>query len=173
MANAAGRLWISQADSDWWAVGRVYDAGERRSYCQAISKCQQVVEKSVKAVAAGVRDRLLVNIDVGYGHDVSKMASALRRSAPSADPTDVQHLINRLFNDFTVAEIKGLERFAPKRPGPGQLHARNSEYPYERLAGDWTTPALEGFATTDVDRAKALAGRVFAEARTIVAVLRR
>ncbi len=47
------------------------------------------------------------------------------------------------------------------------------EYPYERSAGDWTTPALEGFAATEVERARALAGRLFTSARAIVTALRR
>ena len=173
MAEASGRLWISQADSDVWAADRVYDRGEVRSYCQVVAKCQQVVEKSVKAIAAGVRDRLVVRIDLGYGHEVSGLTSVLRRAAPPTDPMDVRHRINRLFDRFTVAEIKALESLAPRRPPPGSLHARNSEYPYERLAGDWTAPALDGFTMADVDRARALAGRVFTQARLIVSILRR
>lgn len=126
MADAGAHLWISQADSDRWAASRVFDTTEPRSYCQVLSKYQQVVEKSIKAIAAGLRDRFIVSIPIGYGHDVARIASALRRRARPNDPTDIQHHINHLLNEHVLNEIKAIDAIAPRRPPAGALHARNT-----------------------------------------------
>ncbi len=173
MPEAGGHLWISQADSDRWALNRVSDSTEPRSFCQAVSKCQQIVEKSIKAIAAALRDRFIVSIPIGYTHDVARIASALRRPARPNDATDIQHHINRLLTEFTINEIKQLDAMAPRRPPPGSLHARNSEYPFELLAGDWTTPALGAFTDQEVRRFQELAERVYGRAKEIVSALRR
>jgi hypothetical protein len=173
MPEASGRLWISQADSDLWALGRLSHQAEPRAHCQATAKCQQIVEKSVKAIAAGLRDRLIVSIPIGYSHDVARIASALRRPAQPNDPTDIQHHINRLLTDFTIGEIKEIDSLVPRRPAPGALHARNTEYPFEPLAGDWTAPALGAFSNTEVDRWRNLAERLYRSANEIVSALRR
>jgi hypothetical protein len=96
MAEAGAHLWISQADADWWAAGRLLDIAQGRSYCETLSKYQQTVEKSIKAIAAARRDRLLLAIQIGYKHDVVRLASALRRPARTSDPLNIQHHINRL-----------------------------------------------------------------------------
>jgi HEPN domain-containing protein len=119
MPEAGGRLWISQADSDLWAAERLFDAREPRSHCQVIAKCQQAVEKSVKAVAAALRDRFIVNVSIGYGHEVDRMASALRRRAKPGDPANVQHYVNRMLSEHTIAEIQSLEALIPRRPPHG------------------------------------------------------
>ncbi len=174
MAEAGGHLWISQADSDWWAAGRVFDPLQERSYCQAISKYQQTIEKSIKAIAAALRDRLILSVPIGYKHDVVRIVSALRRPARAADKSDIQHHINRFLNKHLIAEIKVIDSFAPRRPPPGALHAKNTEYPFEGIAGDWTTPALNAvFTIHDVNRFRQLANRVHINAKEIVSALRR
>lgn len=174
MVEAAAHLWITQADSDRWTANRIFDAAQSRSYCQAIAKYQQVVEKSIKAIAAALRDRLIVSIPIGYKHDAARIASALRRPARPNDPTDIQHHINKLVTEYVLNEIKALDSLAPKRPTPGALHGRNTEYPFELIAGDWTTPALIGvFEETEVKRFQQLAERVHQNAKEIVSALRR
>ena len=175
MAEAGGRLWISQAESDRWAAERLFDPAHPRSYCQTIAKCQQTVEKSVKAVAAAMRDRFPITVAIGYGHEVDRLASALRRRRPAraGDPGDIQSRVNRLLNDHAIVEIKALESLIPRRPPPGQLHARNTEYPFERIAGDWTAPASGAFTEAEVQRFRQLADRIHAGSGRIVSILRR
>ena len=174
MAEAGGHLWISQADSDWTAAGRVFQPDEPRTYCQAISKYQQVVEKSVKAVAASLRDRFISSMPIGYNHEVAKIASGLRRAGRPNDPFDIQSRVNRLFADHVVREVKVLDALAPRKPALGALHGRNTEYPYETIAGLWTVPALSGaFDRGDVKRFQDLATEVFTGAKQIVSALRR
>jgi hypothetical protein len=174
MAEAGANLWISQADSDWWAAARIFEPAESRSYCQAIAKYQQVVEKSIKAIAAGLRDRFIQSIPVGYRHDVSRIASAMRRPARPTDSTDIQHHINQLLNDHVLNEIKAIDSLAPRRPAPGALHERNTEYPFELIAGNWTAPSLPNvFSTNDANRFRIFAERVYGSAKEIVSALRR
>ncbi|MGB7160911.1 MAG: hypothetical protein WBD40_22810 [Tepidisphaeraceae bacterium] len=174
MPEAGAHLWISQADSDRFAAERVLDPAQHRTYCQTIAKYQQVVEKSIKSIAAGYRDRLLLSVPIGYSHDVARIASALRRPARPQDPADIQHHVNRLLTEHVVNEIKALDGLAPRRPPPGGLHARNTEYPFETIAGAWIAPALQDvFSINDVNRFRQLADRVYREAKEIVSALRR
>jgi hypothetical protein len=122
-----------------------------------------------------LHDALIVSISTGKsGHDVTKLASALRRPAAPKDPTDIQHHINRLLNEHHMNEIKAISSLAPTLPKGGGLHERNTEYPYERLAGDWTAPALrDSFDTNEVERFANLAQRIYEGARQVVSALRR
>lgn len=171
MGEAGARLWISQADSDLWAASRLYVPTEARSYCQAISKYQQVVEKSVKALAAAMRDRFILVISIGYDHKTERIVSALRQlRSPAA--WDIHQHVNKLLKDSTIREIKALDALAPKRPSPAQLHAKNTEYPYETIAGNWTAPALpNAFSTREVIRFQHLAQRIYVGAKEIVVTL--
>ena len=174
MAEAGAHLWISQADSDISAAARVYDPSDARTFCQAIAKYQQAVEKSVKAVVAGQQGRLRTHVKIGYGHDALPLAQALRRGPRPTKPTDIQQKINRMLNDYVLSEIEVIDALAPRRPAPGDLHVRNTEYPFERIAGDWTAPAPPGnFETSQVERFRSLADRVHQDAKEIVGALRR
>jgi hypothetical protein len=174
-AEPGSNLWISQADSDLFVAVRIYDPVDHRTYCQVIAKHQQTVEKSVKAIRAALHEALIVSISSGKSsHDVTKLASALRRPGNPADRTDIQHHINRVLNEHCITEIKAISALAPKLPKGGGLHDRNTEYPYERLAGDWVAPAMQNcFTVNEVQRFATLAQRVYEGARQIVSALRR
>jgi hypothetical protein len=174
MAEAGGHLWISQADSDLYAAERMYDPTQPRTFCQAISKYQQAAEKSIKAIAAALCDRHIVFIPIGYHHETSRIASALRRPAKSNDVNDIQRHINHLLTPHIFRELKELDGLTPRKPVPGALHERNTEYPYELIAGHWTTPALAGsFTLHEVNRYSQLANQVVGGAKAIVSALRR
>ena len=175
MAEAKGHLWISQANSDLWAAERLFDAAQPRSYCQAIAKCQQTVEKSVKAVAAALRDRFIFRPDgkVFYKHEVNELASALRRLSTGDDPVNIRAAVSRMLTPHQIAEIKALQMVIPRKPPPGALHARNTEYPFEVLAGEWTAPALNAFTAAEVRRFRQLADHIYSAANRIVSVLQR
>lgn len=176
MPNPRAALWVSQANSDRHAATRLYDRAEHRTYCQAIGKHQQTVEKSVKAIAAAVSDAGIALVPDAhyYQHDVDKLISVLRHLPKPKDHREVAGQISSLLNEHRGGEIKVLSDLAPKKPSPGSLHARNTEYPYERTAGNWTAPALPGaFGSHEVDRFSRLADAVYEGARKIVFALRR
>jgi len=43
--------WLVQAASDHESIGRVFERERPNSYCQALAKCQQSVEKAVKSAS--------------------------------------------------------------------------------------------------------------------------
>jgi HEPN domain-containing protein len=175
MPEAGANLWVSQADSDRLAANRLYDKADHRTFCQTIAKYQQVVEKSVKAIAAAVRDAGIVSLPQThyYKHPVDKLISALRHHDWSEDDRGIQGRINRLLNDSCCLEVRSLSDLAPRKPSPGSLHARNTEYPYEIAAGQWTAPALlNSFSIKDVERFGQLAERIYQGTREIVSAIR-
>ncbi len=89
MPDAAGSLWITQADSDRLCAIRLYDGADHRTYCQAISKHQQTVEKSIKAIVAAIRDAGIVVLPIGYTHAVDKLISGLRHLPKPKDNRDI------------------------------------------------------------------------------------
>ena len=176
MPSPPAALWVSQANSDRYAATRLYDSADHRTYCQAIAKHQQTVEKSVKAIAAAVGDASIATVpDVHYyRHDVDKLVSVLRHLPKPKDQREVVGQIGGLLSEYRRSEIKALCDLAPKKPSPGSLHARNNEYPYETTPGNWTAPALPGaFDSHEVDRFSHLADAVYEGARKIVSALRR
>jgi HEPN domain-containing protein len=176
MPDPGANLWISQAQSDLRGAASIYDANDHRTYCQAIARYQQTVEKAIKAIAAAVRDAGIETVPVShyYKHDVEKLVSALRHLPHPNDRRDIKSSINTLLNQYHREEITALSQLAPKRPNAGELHVRNTEYPYEIEAGVWTAPALPGaFSQHDVRRFEQLAERIYHGTRQIVSALRR
>lgn len=176
MPDPGADLWLSQADSDRHGATRLFSAVDYRTYCQTIAKYQQTVEKSVKAIAAAVHDAGIVSLPTShyYKHDVDTLISALRHLPKPRDNRDIQYRIDRLLNEHHRSEIRALCGLAPKKPVPGAIHARNSEYPYETAPGTWTTPARAGsFALHEVERFRQLSDRLYEGTRQIVSALRR
>jgi HEPN domain-containing protein len=176
MPSAGANLWISQANSDRLAAARVYDPTGVRTWCQAVAKHQQVVEKSIKAIAAARQAAGMGGLPIKYyyRHRVDEIISELRRTAGRQARKAIQGRINKLLDQFHRAEIRALSDLAPQKPASGALHARNTEYPYETAAGVWTAPGLEGgFTTHDVDRFATLSERINQGSREIVSALRR
>ena len=176
MPDPGPRLWVSQADADLHASKLVYDVADHRTYCQSISKHQQTVEKSIKAIAAALRDADITKVKDKhyYDHNVKKLIEALLHAPMSKDHREVLGQIMGLLNNWQRLQIDELSALAPKKPSPGELHRRNTEYPYEKAPGDWTAPALlESFTPHDVVRFLQLACRICQGTKNIVKALRR
>lgn len=176
MPNPSANFWVSQADSDLHGANRLYDVADHRTYCQTLAKYQQTVEKSIKAIAAAITDVGIPAVDSAhyYRHNVDKLISVLQRLPKPQDNREIQGHVDKVMNDYYRSEIKALSELAPKRPAPGALHARNTEYPYEIAPGVWTAPALLGsFNEHEVERFKQLAEHVYQGTRQVVSALRR
>ena len=174
MSEPGAALWISQADSDWACVVKLFDPKDHRTFCQTIAKSQQTVEKSVKAIFASIKDRGINLGPMGYDHNLTTKFNALKRLPSPRNNREIQALVNNLLDDYRISEINFLCGFAPKAPAPGNIHARNTEYPYEVSPGTWTSPALmSSFSEQEVIRARQIAEYTFNGARQIVSTIPR
>jgi HEPN domain-containing protein len=177
MAEAGAGVWWIQADADRRAARRVFDLADERTYCQAVAKQQQAVEKSVKALAAAVRDARLASVRIKFTHEVDKLLNALNRlHPPTGENAVIQSRIHQLISTRWEKEIGDLMALAPKALAEGEmLLARNTEYPYQNADGSWRAPAESGsFSDADVRRFQALADHiVFGTERLISAIERR
>ena len=161
------QAWLAQAASDFDAGERILNNAEAWTYCHAIAKYQQCVEKSVKAMAAAVKVQGIATIDTGLSHYPLKQINALRLLRRQIDK-DSNSIVTDVLSDFRVGEIKALCDLAP-RAGI----QRNTEYPYERGAGEWTIPSAEGvFAIADVVRFRTIASDVRSRSNKFVQIVR-
>lgn len=174
MAEAGAAVWWKQADADRRAARHVFDPGDERTYCQAVAKQQQAVEKSVKALAAAVRDARLASIRIKFTHEVDKLLNALNRlHRPTGENAAIQSRIHQLLSGRWDEEIAALMALAPKALAEGEmLLARNTEYPYQNADGSWRAPAEPGsFSEAEFRRFQALADHiVFGTERLISAI---
>jgi HEPN domain-containing protein len=79
VAEASSDLWIRQAESDLLCAGRVLDPNDATTFCHSIAKCQQSVEKSIKALVAALRDAGIINRGPTYSHDLEREINILKR----------------------------------------------------------------------------------------------
>ncbi len=153
------RAWMQQGDSDFRAAVRVDNHADARTRCQAISKYQQCVEKSIKGVldklfAAGV---ILQGSD--RGHRVARYAAVLGRFPATPDNRALLSQMRRLFTERILNQINLLDSLVPAYPAAGGLAARNHEYPFQDAVGDWHAPSDEDvFTAGEMSRIRHCAG---------------
>ena len=175
MSNGIHRLWLSQAHSDLAASDRVLITADGSTYCQAISKYQQAVEKTVKALGAALRSAGIMTLPnkYYYRHDVTEMAKAMSRPVVIGGRSVLPSIQNTLHSG-AMQEITKLCSLAPARPQPGTLHSQNTEYPYEIRFGQWTYPASpSSFKWKDVERFQRFSKRLYYDCSRIIAALDR
>ncbi len=137
--------WIVQVESDFAGAERLLQKSDATSYCQAISKYQQTVEKSVKAMVAAVND-LGSDLAVTASHLPVNEIDALLRLRRVIDNASVDRLA-KIFKQHRAA-VETLCGLAPRWPEDGKSFARNTEYPF-LSGGKWTAPAVEGTFTLE------------------------
>jgi HEPN domain-containing protein len=176
MDEAGPAVWWKQADADRRAARRVFDPKDDSSFCQAIAKQQQAVEKAVKGLAASVRDARLASIRIKFTHEVDKLLNALNRiHRPTGENAAIQSRIHRLFSTYWEGEIGALMELAPKaRSDPDSILTRNIEYPYQNEDGTWRAPAeLGSFSDADVRRFQALADHIVHGTERLISAIER
>ena len=156
------RAWLDQAVSDRHAVERALDLDDPATYCHAIAKCQQAVEKGVKALVATLRDFKIWNIDVGRDHKVGRFFSAFVKVSKATKNLALQKQLRRLCDEAHRQEINNLDRLVPKWPAPGTVPERNTEYPFRNSHdGPWRKPCEpDAFTRSEVESFRSLADRV-------------
>jgi len=175
VSEPGAELWLLQAESDRLCAQKVWDQTDHRTYCQTLAKYQQMVEKSVKAVFAAMKDFGIVGLpNMGYNHDLAKLLDALSRMPKAQENKNLQMKVDGLLTHYHRGEIDAITQLAPKRPAqPGDLHRINTEYPYETAAGIWKAPAShDAFSLQQVNRFRILATYLHGGAKKIVSTLR-
>ncbi len=175
------RAWVIQAHSDLVAADTVFNQQEDSTYCQAISKYQQAVEKSVKAIVAGLAELGTAGVVIGdvtsrhtLDHEL-RVLEAVQRKKRDIDTASVSR-ISAILTDKQRLKTKALCGYAPKWPPPGQPFPMNTEYPFhlDVAQDEWTAPAASGsFSLEAVKGAQQLAWPLYRRTKTTVDLLRR
>ena len=135
--------WIAQVESDFAAGEKFFRENDPTTYCQAIAKYQQVVEKSVKAMVAAVNE-LGSSITITRSHLPTNEMDAFLGLRKKIDNASVSH-VARMFKAHRQA-VENLCSLAPQWPEDNASFARNTEYPFQ-IHGEWTAPTVEGMFT--------------------------
>lgn len=168
------RAWLFQAKSDYQVGSRVLDASDASTFCHSIAKFQQTVEKSIKALICSLIDAGMLSMRVGYAHDVERFMTVLIRMRRPPDEKSVQAAIRKLLAPNVRGDIRAIDRLAPRRAAPGQLPARNTEYPYQEVPSVWRAPAQgDVFEAAEAVRFRQLAFRLPAGCDRIMAAIER
>jgi HEPN domain-containing protein len=166
--------WLQQAIADRMAAERFAGSAEGWTRCHALAKCQQTVEKAIKAIVAALRDARILHIEIGYRHEVERFLKVLIRMPHAADNRAIQRHLQAFLNQDTRTGIRALDALAPRAPSAGERPRRNTEYPFQDAEGDWTIPAAEKtFSAEEVERSRQLAHRIVDNAGRIIAAIRR
>jgi HEPN domain-containing protein len=159
---------MQQAESDYRAAQRVDNHADAQTRCQAISKYQQCVEKSVKGVLDKLHDAGITRDGSDRRHPVERYAAVFRNAPRTSDTSDLLNQLSRLFTNAIIEQINLLDSLVPVFPRPGTLAARNHEYPYQQTAVDWRAPSDQGaFSAGEIKRIRDCAGSLIIGLRRI------
>ena len=176
MPDGPGQVWLRQSSADLQTAEGLRNFGPS-FFCQVISKCQQAVEKAIKAIVADFQAGGVMSISRkhDYHHDVFVFADALIHIPRSGQNRELHGLVSALLNDYRRGEIRALDAMVPRRPNPGALSPLNTEYPYQDSTGRWRAPADQGSfdRKRDVERFLELARKIVPEAGKILAAIAR
>lgn len=153
--------WMRQAESDLQAGIKLDIPNKPSTFCHALSKYQQAVEKAVKAVASVLQHGGVFSTGPGNKHPVAPLFSAILKIPRSDDNRDLMQKLDLVFSGSRRKELSALDALAPVYPAPGTLHARNHEYPFQNQSGDWCPPCDDTvFTKGEMKRFRAVANQV-------------
>ncbi len=167
--------WVLQAKSDLAAAKAVLQDNEASTYCQALAKCQQVTEKSIKGMIAALNELGISDATVSGGHSLAHELNgldAIRRKKPDLDDVSVG-MIDRMLRKHKQ-DILWLCSLAPGGLRD-KVYPRNTEYPFgDPSLNDWSAPADETtFSLAEVARARTVAWPLHQVADRFASSLRR
>jgi hypothetical protein len=166
--------WMREAESDYRAAQRVDNESDPQTRCQAISKYQQCVEKSVKAVLDKLYAAGLVRNGSDRSHKVARYVSMLTRFPVTKDSRDLLKQMQRLFTPAVGEQIELLDSLVPEYPATGSLAKRDHEYPFQDAAGNWHAPCDDdAFTAGEIKRIRHCAGVVVRSLRRVLVGLDR
>ncbi len=166
------QAWMRQAESDFRTAHRVDNDQDSRTRCQAISKYQQCIEKSVKSVLDRLYAAGLVRNGSDRSHKVARYVSVLKRFPKTKNSRDLLDRLRRLFTDPVVEQIGLLDSLVPEYPVPGALAKRNHEYPFQDATGGWHAPCdNDVFTAAEMRRIRHCAGMLVRDLRRVLDAL--
>jgi|SRR5579871_533402 len=169
---SSSRVWLRQAKSDLSAARYLAAQNADDLYCQIAAKCQQAVEKSVKAIAAELTERRFVDLTIGFDHRIDQYIAAIIR-APRRGKNSVLDYIQQMLR-YNRNEINAIMQLAPHRPPDANQLPRNTEYPFHDVQGILIAPADTGiFQKTETDSHLKVAGVVFDKAKALISITER
>lgn len=147
--------WRLQAQSDFVCATAILKLDQATTYCHAIAKYQQAIEKSIKAVISKKGG------NIGKNHAVRKHVDGLLRvTRPSHGALGIDKSLHKIFAPEILRGIAEIDQLAPKYPTVGQPFPRNTEYPFE-INGGWTYPAANGsFSRAETEKFRNVAYQV-------------
>ncbi len=72
--------WLRQTNSDMLAASCLSARDSEDLYCRICAKCQQVLEKSLKAIATELTDRGKVTLTIGFIHNIDGLIAPILRT---------------------------------------------------------------------------------------------
>lgn len=116
---------MQQAESDFRAAQRVDNEQDARSRCQAISKYQQCVEKSVKAVLDKLHSANVIRNGTDRKHPVARYALVLTRIPMTNDSRHLLNQMQRIFSGAIIGQINfwtlWFQSILQKASWPGEI----------------------------------------------------
>src|SRR5437016_3140850 len=110
------QAWMQQAESDFRTAHLIDNGQDARTHCQAISKYQQCVEKSVKGVLDKLYAAGLIRTGSDRSHSVARFAAVLSGFPATSDTRDLRNQLRRLFSVNVLEQINLLDSLVPQYP---------------------------------------------------------
>lgn len=159
-------VWIKQSCSDLKAMDYLSKVGDEELYCQVISKAQQSIEKSVKALQLYMHGKGYQVKEKVNSHTVRPVLASLKRALL---PHGISGKLLGLANIKNLGSLERLEALTPHHDC-----GRNTEYPYKNMAGNRTAPAEKGvFSDSEIVLYRDLAIRMTRGCSGIISTLER
>lgn len=166
------QAWMCQAESDFRTARLVDNRHDARTRCQAISKYQQCVEKSVKSILDKLHAAQIIKNHSDSSHKVGRYAAVFRNIPRTRDTSYLLNQLARLFTETVVLQMHLLDSFVPEYPKGGASAARNHEYPFQQTTADWLAPSDEdAFTHGEIRRIRNCAGSLIVGLRRILDAL--
>ena len=168
MANPSADQWLAQAKSDLACAERCLISWRyAATFCHAIAKYQQAVEKSIKGLVVALK-----LIEPTRDHEALKEIRALQafsRNPQGAANRNFVRSVGRLFAARNRNQIHSLVQLSPKFPEANELARRNTEYPFQDADSAWKIPAdSEVFSPQELNEFRQIANRMVKAADEII-----
>ncbi len=175
MASLFAHVWLEQALSDMRVATLLLQIAEADAakdagagveghsdlYCQIASKCQQVVEKGIKAICLEFMGSTVSS------HSVDRYIKTICL-APARRNDVVYYVQNALKSNR--ADIRNIIALVPRSP-EGDKTPKNTEYPYHNASGSLVAPASRNaFLLNEIKIHYRLAGVILGRAKTSIAL---
>ena len=167
MANPSAAQWLRQAQSDFHCADRGVLREDTATFCHAIAKYQQAVEKALKGLVVALN-----LIEPTRDHEATEELKELTAFIFNPQGRRNRNFVSRishLMSNQNRTAIRSLLLLAPKYPEVNELARRNTEYPFQDAAGEWKIPSDEdAFSLQELDQFRLIANTIVKGASEII-----